>query len=266
MRITIKKTSLKWIIPIVVVIVIVLAAVFFVNRHIEETETVEVRLGEIAEAVYGLGTVTARQSFQLKLGINSIVKEFFVEEGQAVSPGQPLVQLKEGPLFKAPFSGVVTSVPFKAGELVYPQTPIVTVMNLKDRTIVVGLEQEGALRIRSGQSARMSFETLRGNVYRGKVSSLYPGDGQFLVRIEIPELPNEVIPGMTGDVAIEISKKNRATLVPLNAIQSGFVYKRNGRSFKKVKVSIGAVDGRWAELLEGDLKPGDQIRLLQKGR
>lgn len=261
-----KKASLKWIIPSFALIVIAATTFFLFNQRFEATEDAEIRTGEIAEAVYGLGTVTAKQSYQLKLGVNSVIRELFVDEGESVVKGQPLVQLNEGQLFKAPFAGVVTSVPFKAGELVYPQTPIITVMNLKDRYVVVGLEQEGALRIRSGQVAKMSFETLRGTVYRGKVSTLYPGDGQFLVRIEIPDLPDEVIPGMTGDVAIEISRKEKATLVPLGAIQSGLVYKKSGRSYKKTKISIGAVDGRWAELLAGDLKPGDRIRVPQKRR
>jgi len=171
-----------------------------------------------------------------------------------------------GATFNAPFSGTVTSVPFKLGETVYAQTPIVTLINLKDCYVLVSLEQESALRVHAGQNARISFETLRGQTYEGKVRSLYPDpqNSQFFVRIDFPDLPATILPGMTGDVAIEIAQRSEALLVPVSAVQSGRVVVRNGHLKKKIQVKIGAIDGHWAEITEGDLREGDEVFLPRK--
>ncbi len=240
-------------------------AVWF-QRSDNAAETFQVRRGDIIEAVYGLGTVTANQSYQVKLGVTGTISGLYVTEGDTVEKGKPLVSFDLGATFRAPFSGTVTSAPFKLGETVYSQTPIVTLINLKDRYVVVSLEQESALRVRAGQNARISFEALRGQTYQGKVRSLYPDpqNSQFFVRIDIPDLPDAILPGMTGDVAIEIAERSGALLVPVSAVQSGRVVVRNGHLKKKVQIKIGAIDGYWAEITEGDLHEGDEVFLPRK--
>jgi multidrug efflux pump subunit AcrA (membrane-fusion protein) len=232
----------------------------------DSTETFKVRRGDIIEAVYGLGTVTANQSYQVKLGVTGTITGLFVAEGDRVERGKTLVTIDQGAFFAAPFSGTVTSVPYKLGETVYAQAPIVTLINLKDRYIVVSLEQESALRVHAGQNARISFETLRGQTYQGKVRAIYPDpqNSQFFVRIDVPNLPESILPGMTSDVAIEIAQRAGALLVPVSAVQSGRVIVRNGHLKKKLQIEIGAIDGRWAEVTGGDLHEGDDVILPGK--
>jgi macrolide-specific efflux system membrane fusion protein len=72
-------------------------------------------------------------------------------------------------------------------------------------------------------------------------------------------LAENVLPGMTADVAIEVNRKDKVLLVPLSAISDGRIkVKRDGKR-KTVKLSIGSVDGNWAEVLEGDIDLKDQI-------
>lgn len=258
----------RWIVASLVAAVLVIfivGAVWF-QQSSNSVTTFQVRRGSIIEAVYGLGTVTANQSYQVKLGVTGTISAVYVTEGDTVEKGKSLVSLDLGATFKAPFSGTVTSVPFKLGETVFSQTPIVTLINLKDCYVLVSLEQESALRVRAGQNARISFETLRGQTYQGKVRSLYPDpqNSQFFVRIDIPNLPETVLPGMTGDVAIEIAQRDGALLVPVSAVQSGRVVVRNGHLKKKIQIKIGAIDGHWAEITEGDLHEGDEVFLPRK--
>ncbi len=258
----------KWIaVSLIAAVLAIFAggAVWFQQAD-NSAETYRVRTGNIVEAVYGLGTVTANQSYQVKLGVTGTISALYVTEGDTVEKGKPLVGFDMGATFKAPFSGTVTSAPFKLGETVYSQTPIVTLINLKDRYILVSLEQESALRVRAGQNARISFEALRGQTYQGKVRSLYPDpqNSQFFVRIDIPDLPDTILPGMTGDVAIEIAERSGALLVPVSAVQSGRVVVRSGHLKKKILVKIGAIDGQWAEIAEGDLREGDEVFLPRK--
>ena len=162
-------------------------------------------------------------------------------------------------LFVAPLSGTVTSLPFKVSETVFSQKNVLQITDLKNRYILVSLEQQGALRIKPGQIAKLSFESLRKIALTGVVKRIYPNDGQFYVRIDIESLPKEILPGMTADVAIEVSRRNDALLVPASAVAGGkLTIVRNGKR-KKVDVVIGSVDGEMAEIISGDVQLSDQV-------
>jgi multidrug efflux pump subunit AcrA (membrane-fusion protein) len=187
------------------------------------------------------------------------LSRLYAQEGDTVAKSAPLVSFLDGQVVRAPFAGVVTSVTYKEGETVFPQIPVLNLTDLKNPYVVVSLEQSGALRVKSGQDALLSFETLRDQKLTGKVTSIYPKDGQFYVNIEVAGIPTEVLVGMTADVAIRVAQKENVLQVPLVAVNQGKVKAiRNGIT-KSLPVKIGAVDGTWAEVLEGDLKPEDTL-------
>lgn len=225
-------------------------------------ETALPRRGRIIEAVYGIGTVTARREYHLKLGVPGVIQRIYAREGERIPLGAALVKIADTPTFRAPFAGVVTSLPFYTGETVFPGPPLLTLTDLTTPYLEVALEQEGALRVKPGQDARFSFESMRGIRFSGRVLTIYPRVGQFRVRIEPKKLPANVLPGMTADVAIEISRKENALLIPLRAVYGGMVSLFRGKKNRfprKVRVEIGGVDGEWAEVLKGDIRPEDRI-------
>ena len=113
--------------------------------------------------------------------------------------------------------------------------------------------------MKSNQEALLSFETIRGDRLQGKVTSIYPKDGQFYVNIEAQAMPPEVLVGMTADVAIQVAAKDNVLQIPLVAVDKGKVkVVRNGIS-QKVDVKLGAVDGTWAEVTDNSLKPDDTL-------
>ena len=227
--------------------------------------TEPLRRGNVVESVYGIGTVTARKIFNLKLGVTSTVRELFVLEGDRVKRGRRLVTLDGTGTPVAPFDGTITALPVKPGETVFAQTPILTLVDLLDRYIVVSLEQRGAIRVRAGQPARLSFDSMREQSFEGKVESVYSQQGSFLVRIRVSGLPPQILPGMTADVAILIAEKKEVLLVPAAAIDGGRVYLGGGVGTPApVEVKIGIVDGEMAELLSGDLKEGDRLSIRRK--
>ncbi len=226
-----------------------------------EKNVAATKVGPVIEAVYGLGTVVPTRSFQIKIGVISNIRKLFVKEGDFVKAGQPLIELEQIALLAAPFSGTVTSIPFKVGETVFPQIPILTLMDLKDRYITVSLEQQGALRVKKGQKARIIFESLRGQKFIGSVRAIFPAENQFTVHIDVKDLPEEILPGMTADVAIEIDKRENVLLVPITAVNAGkIVIIRSGKKIK-TDVKIGVIDGEFGEVISGDVKASDQILL-----
>jgi len=217
------------------------------------------KVGPLVEAVYGIGTVTARNTYPLKIGIVTNLRKTYVKEGQTVASGAPLVAFDDGQVFRAPFAGVVTSLPYQQGETVFPQLPVLTLTQMDNAYVVVSLEQSAALRVKAGQGALLTFETLRGQKLQGKVTSIYPKDGQFYVNIEASQMPSEVLVGMTADTAIQVAVKEKVLQVPLVAVEKGRVRLIRKGSTQKVEVKLGAMDGTWAEVLDDSVRPDDTI-------
>ena len=136
--------------------------------------------------------------------------------------------------------------------------------DLGDLKIEVVLEQQGALRIRSGQTASFSFESLRGVKVEGRVESIFSKDNQFVVKLSSQELPPEVLPGMSADVVVTVGEKKGALLVPINSISNGQISKVVDGKKRKVNVKVGAIDGEWAEILEGELSEGDVVAVYSR--
>ena len=219
----------------------------------------KVRRGDLLEAVYGIGTVTATRIYQLKVGVTSTITRLHVREGDPVKKGQRLIDLEGTAGFSAPFAGIVTALPFRTGETVFPQVPILTVTDLSDRYLVVSLEQQAAVRVRSGQTAVLSFDSMRDQRSAGKVTAVYANEGQFLVRIETDQLPSTILPGMTADVAVGIRTHSQAMILPTAAVSGGQVLALRQGKATPVTVELGLIDGEQAELAKGDVSEGESL-------
>lgn len=247
--------------------VVAIFATFLIVRKIQSRNqnTAQARQGSIVESVYGVGTVVSSKVYRLRLAIPTSVRKLWVKSGDTVAQGAPLV-LTDNTLnpFKAPFHGVITSLPVYEGENVAPQATLLTLMDLSDLYVEVALEQQAAIQVKLGQKARMSFESLRGQTLDGKVKAIFPNEGQFLVHIDVNELPTGILPGMTADVSIEAARKQNVLLVPANAVTNGHVtLMREGKKIK-TPVTIGLMDSESAEIIKGEVKQGDLVVLRTK--
>lgn len=260
-----KRYRLMLIILLLVVVGGIIGFLVFRKSRPKENY-VAVQRGDIVQAVYGLGTVEAVKSFQLKVGMTSTVGTLFVEEGDKVKKGDNLLTLDEVRTFSAPFDGVVTSLPYKEGETVYSQNDILTLTNFEDRYLLVSAEQRSALYVKPGQDVKLSFDGLREQVFTGKVDSVYSSGDRFLIRIKTGALPDSVLPGMTADVSITIHVLKDVLFVPANALDVNKVYRKRGKELRKeeVTVQIGIVDSDKVEIKSGDLKDGDEVLLLKE--
>lgn len=239
--------------------VIILVFIFVYFFRSSKSDRLNIQKGSLVEAVYALGTVKPVDSFILKFGIAASIREIFIEEGQSVNKGDALLINDSGITFRSPFSGTVTKLNVAKNETAMPGIPILEIQNLKEVYVSVSLDQESALRVKPGQHAQLSFESIRGNVYKGEVERIYPSNGQFLVRIEPRELPQGILPDMTTDVAIEVSSKDNVILVPLVAVERGKLTRYRDGKREKIEIRIGAINAEFGELIQGDLREGDQV-------
>lgn len=238
-------------------LVITLISIKILTR--KKIQVYKITKGTIIEAVYGIGTVTANKSFVFKVAVPSNVRELMVKEGDLVKKGDPLILLEETPLFRAPFQGTITSIQYKPGETVTSNSTILTMADMKDRYLLVSMEQQGAVRIHVGQSARLNFESFRDKTFEGKVEAIFANQGQFYARISADNLPAEILPGMTVDVAIQISKKENVLLGPVAGLTNGILSKKVGNGSVLVPVKTGIIDADQFEILSGDIHENDEV-------
>lgn len=223
--------------------------------------TTQLTRGEVVESIYGIATVVPRQAFHFKVGLAKTLTRVLVQEGDLVTRGQKLVELSDGIVVRAPFDGVVTELPYSVGENVFPDLNVVSVEDLKKPFVEASLDQQGALRVRKGLPVKLVFETIQGQTFAGVVDSIYPQSGQFIVRIDVQDLPSQVLPGMTADAAIEVDRRQDVLLIPVAAVNQGKVIVfKNGKK-TKTDLKIGLMDHEKAEVLSGDLHVGDEVIL-----
>ena len=238
-------------------------AVWGVYQKYFTQEKVSPKVGNVLESIYGLGTVSADELFNMRIGVATNIGDLYVKEGDQVTRNTALIKI-DGHIMRAPIDGTVTRIAYKKGELVAQQVPIVTLVNLKLLYLEVNLEQQSVLRIKEGQKAYVSFETLRNEKYTGQVKTVYPRESQFIVRIELEKWPEGILPGMTADVAIAIGHKKDVLLIPINSINSGQVTRlRNGRK-EKLAVKLGAIDGEMAEVTSENISETDELIIRKK--
>lgn len=253
--------SIKILIVVLIIAGVSAGAYFFYSQ--KNFEVVHPKRGNITEAIYGLGKVKSHKRFEIVLGVMTTVQKLFVDEGTDVKAGDPLIKLESGTV-RAPFSGTVTLVRQREGETALPQIPLLRIEDISDRYIELSLEQQAALRIRKGQNARISFETLRNKILTGKVSSIFPKEDEFLAHIQVPGMEVNVLPGMTADVTIEIGTIQDAILIPLSSVSNGMVTVKRKNKWVKEKINIGHVDGLNVQVLGDQLEETDLLRVQKE--
>ena len=98
----------------------------------------------------------------------------------------------------------------------------------------------------------------------GQVESIFPREDEFLVVINAPKIPRQVLPGMSPDVSIIVAEYPQALLIPAAAVNNNQVIRERNKKIEHIKVKTGTEQGAWVQLLEGDLKESDFIILPRK--
>lgn len=245
--------------------VLAAVALFIVMRVRARPATIEhtLKKTDMVRTVYGLGTVQAEKIYHLRIGIAANIVRLYVREGDVVSKGARLVEFDQVPVMTAPFAGTVTAIAFKQGEAAFPGNTILTVTDLSRKYITASLDEKAAVLIKRQQKVRIAFDGMPGKTYTGSVTSVYPSDGQFIVKVESSEMPAEILPGMSADLAVETGTKTGVFVAPIRAVREGKVtIFRNGKKLI-IPVQLGLTQGDSVEIISTELADGDLLRYVQ---
>ncbi|HEY4990214.1 MAG TPA: efflux RND transporter periplasmic adaptor subunit [Opitutaceae bacterium] len=162
----------------------------------------------------------------------------------------------------APFDGVVSMVNAHPGDLIGSGAPIVTLITT-DRVVEAKISEENFANIKEGQNATVTFLPYGEWLYHGVVTKILPTADpetqRHLVDINVTDIaPEKLVPGITGEVTIEVGRRHAKAIIPRRAILNENVYVVKDGKVELRPVKKGFVWLTGAEVVSG-LEPGEQV-------
>ncbi len=166
---------------------------------------------------------------------------------------------------RAPFDGVITERFLDTGALVQLSTttsstsPIVTVMYVDTVRIFIDVPEPDVPFIQVNLPACISVDVLPGKTFTGKITrfsaSLNMATRTMRTAIDIPNPDHVLLPGMYGNVTLELEAHKDALTVPAECLvienYKKFLYIVENEVVKKIAVETGIDTGIRVEITQG---------------
>ena len=164
----------------------------------------------------------------------------------------------------APFDGQISEVFAHPGDLIQPDSPIVSIITTT-RLVQAKISEEDFANIKEGQDATVIFLPYGEFEYKGVVKKILPVADPLTQRhlvdlvVTDPNLkPEQLIPGITGEVSIVVGRHHANAIIPRRALlnQSVYVVKDGKVERRMVKAGFEWLTG--VEIVSG-LEPGEMV-------
>jgi RND family efflux transporter MFP subunit len=178
-------------------------------------------------------------------------------------------QLRDARLV-APFNGRVEERFIQSGELINPGMPVVRLVNTERVRVIAGVPENYSGQIREGSDALVNFRALNLRDLSSKVSfaaNVIDGATRtFLVEIELDNRNELMKPDMVADIRLKRQTIENAVIIPRTAVirdEAGtnvFIAKEvNGRKEAELRaVRTGMATGSIIQILEG-IHDGEEV-------
>ena len=168
---------------------------------------------------------------------------------------------------RAPFSGSIAKKIMREAELVAPNMPVITLMNIDHVKVEVEIPEIQARSVRRGTPAAVTIDALPQKEFQGKVSringNVNPLSRTFKLEIDIPNSDHSIKAGMFARITIETDVVRDVMVIPPKALITDdgghygvFIVKDNRAVLKKVVT--GTASEHLIEVREG-LNRGDKV-------
>lgn len=170
-------------------------------------------------------------------------------------------------VISAPFSGVVTSVPVVAGQVVGASDTVLQLVDESETFFDTDVDESDIAKVSVGQHAEIALNAYPDKTFSGAVTQILPqtkitssGATVVTTRISLPATAIHFVPGLNGQVSIITDQKTSVLTLPQETIRDDdtvIVKEKNG-NLHPVKVTIGLKSDTDVEIKSG-LKEGDQV-------
>lgn len=169
----------------------------------------------------------------------------------------------------APFSGTITTVNVKIGDLVGSGDTAFRIDDLASIYIDLEISEVDLTSLEVGQQAVIEFDAIADKIYSGEVTEIgmigtnSQGVVNYPVTVRVTDADEDIRPGMTASVTITLERVEDALLVPNKAIRT-----TNGQQYVSVMfegqqisipVTIGLVGDSMSEISSQQLVEGDVV-------
>ena len=161
----------------------------------------------------------------------------------------------------APFDGVVSEATVRVGENVGAGQSLLVLADVSQGELVASVIEEDLPLVQARQKADIYFDAAPDAIVSGTVDRIVPrrtGTDRPLypVHISLPQLPENLLPGMTADAIIVIERHMDALRLPRALVRAGSdnmatVEVWNGRTTELREVEIGLRGDTYVEILSG---------------
>ena len=217
----------------------------------------------------------ARNSNLLKAG--AVSRQEFDDAEKEYTQAQKLLQQRELQLksrqdelkkqvVRAPIAGVLSLQEAKAGDYLVSNTLVARVIDTTSYIINVEVDELDVPRLKTGQLATVALDALPEKRFSASVSRVVPQTDRITktskVYLELDEHVEGMQVGMTATANIIYNIQENALLVPKSSVfeefRQDYVWKIEKRHLKKQRITTGASDIRYIEVLDG-LAEGDSV-------
>ncbi len=168
----------------------------------------------------------------------------------------------------APFDSVVSEVLAHPGDIIGGNTIIAHLISL-DRTVEARVSEEDFANVAIGQSASVRFLTYGEETYHSTVKQILPtadpATQRYIVYLDVDIPKDKLVPGITGEVVINVGRHDNTLIVPRRAVFGTNLYAVVGGRIELRKVKLGYTSLNEVEVLEG-AKQGDLVVVEQLDR
>lgn len=239
-----------------------------------QTAAADFRPMESLLAVYGELSPPPDGQANVTLRFSGIVKAVYANLGDTVRKGDRLALVESRVVgnppptvvVPAPIAGAVDGRNIIVGQSVEPDSVLFHISDLSRLRVIGKVYEEDLGKVRVGQTAHVKILAYPSEPYSGAVAYVSPAlDADTrTVEIAVP-LDNAkglLKPNLFARIDIVIAQNQAALAIPSNAVlEAGgekFVFVRQGNSFNRVDIEVGASDNQFTEVLSG-LVPGDEV-------
>ena len=231
---------------------------------------------KIAE-IYAPELLAAQQEYLALLALNDVDSDNSLK--QAARHRLKLLGMSEGeiagisktgkssPRFGvyAPASGVLTELGVREGGQLMAGSSLMQISDLSQVWLIAEVPERDAARIKPGLAAEVQLQSLPGEVFKGKVSYLYPILNEvsrtLQVRVELPNMRNLLRPGMYANVKFTGQTHEALSASAESIIATGkrkVVIVKEEHGYRPVEIETGQERDGYTEILSG-LSEGEEV-------
>jgi len=176
-------------------------------------------------------------------------------------------QIKKRLHIHSPFAGRVMQIGAREGQYVTPKDELYLIADLARIWVYVEIYEDESPWVRVGDMAEMTVRAVPTQVFKGKVSFIYPTlDGKsrtVRVRLEFDNPDLMLKPGMFANVTLHADTQPKAVVVPSEAIvrtgsrEQVYVVRAPGK-FEPRPVKLGFSANGYTQVLDG-ISPGEEV-------